>query len=131
MVAPMNPVSFGIREDFTRTIRASNFETPENVNRDVNMLRMLLLLHPPGRTLSAYLYYQNTIDIFENNLGIYPDRIAHVFGLHPTLQLFPRTQVYPHIPQPLRHSTMGVRQSHDSGCVQPSFRSGLLTPSLS
>ena len=94
MVAPMDPVTFGIREDFLRSIRASNFETPENVNRDINVLRLLLLLHPSGRSLSAYLYYDNTIDVFENNQGLYPDRISHRVGLHPTMQLFPRTQVY-------------------------------------
>lgn len=94
MVAPMNPLTFGIREDFLRSIRAANFETPQNVNRDVNTLRLLLLFHPPGRSLSAYVYYQNTIDVFENNLDLYPDRIAHRVGLHPTLQLFPRTQLF-------------------------------------
>jgi hypothetical protein len=94
MVAPMNPVTFGIREDFIRSIRAANFETPENLNRDINTLRLLLLFHPQGRSLSAYLYYQNTIDIFENDLGIYPDRIAHRVGLHPTWQLYPRTQLF-------------------------------------
>jgi hypothetical protein len=94
IVNPNGPLTFAIDDQFSRTIRAANFETTNNVNRDVNTLRLILLYHPSGRTLSGYLYYQNMVDIFEDQTNLYPNRMDHRFGLHPTWQLLPKTQLY-------------------------------------
>lgn len=96
MVNPMGTWAFGFDENFLRSIRASNFETASNENRDLNSLRLTLLYHPPGRALSGYLYYQNTIDIFESETSdsLYPDRIDNRIGIRPMWQWLPKTQLY-------------------------------------
>jgi hypothetical protein len=94
VVNPVGPWTFGVDEDFSRVIRAANFETSENVNRDVNQFNLNLLWHPVDRSLSGFVYYHNTLDIFEQNEGVYPDRLQHQFGIHPQWKIFPETQVF-------------------------------------
>jgi hypothetical protein len=94
MANPMGKVSLGVYEDFLRSIRAANFETSTNDNRDINNLTLSLLLHPPGRSLSGYLYYHNTIDAFESDEHNYPSRMANRVGLHPMWRWLPETLVY-------------------------------------
>ncbi|HEY1813810.1 MAG TPA: hypothetical protein VGG74_15770 [Kofleriaceae bacterium] len=94
VVNPTGPWTFGVDEDFSRIIRAANFETSENVNRDLNQFALNLLWHPTDRAISGYVYYNNTLDIFEQNEGVYPDRLQHHFGVHPQWKIFPETQVY-------------------------------------
>jgi len=91
---PSGSVSFGFDEDFNRLIRATNFESSADTNRDVNSLRLSLLFHPHGRTLSGYLYYQNLIDVFEKNTQQFADRWDNVVGVRPQWQWLPQTQVY-------------------------------------
>jgi hypothetical protein len=91
---PHGPWTFGIDDDFSRIIRAANFETSENVNRDINALALNLLWHPTDRAISGYAYYGNTIDIFEQNQGVYPNRVLNNLGVHPQWKIFPETQVY-------------------------------------
>jgi len=91
---PQGAWTFGIDEDFSRIIRAANFETSTNVNRDLNVFALNLLWHPPDRALSGYLYYNNTLDIFEDNQGVYPNRMLHHFGIHPQWKIFPETQIF-------------------------------------
>ncbi|HEY1550218.1 MAG TPA: hypothetical protein VGG28_20460 [Kofleriaceae bacterium] len=91
---PAGTWTFGVDEDFSRVIRAANFETSGNVNRDINQFALNLLWHPIDRSLSGYLYYNNTLDIFEQNEGVYPDRLQHRFGFHPQWKIFPATQVF-------------------------------------
>lgn len=94
MVNPMGTIAFGFDENFLRQIRAQNFETPDNVNRDGNSLRLTMLLQPRGRSVSGYLYYQNIIDVFENYGEIYASRMLHHVGLHPQWRWLPQTVVY-------------------------------------
>jgi hypothetical protein len=91
---PKGIVGFGFDENFVRLIRAANFETTQNQNRDVNILRAMLMYHPYGRSISGYLYYKNTLDIFENTFNEYPDRMDHRVGVHPVWRLFPETMIY-------------------------------------
>ncbi|HEX4454007.1 MAG TPA: hypothetical protein VH143_24255, partial [Kofleriaceae bacterium] len=88
VVNPAGAWTFGVDEDFQRIIRAANFETSENVNRDINNFSLNLLWHPQDRAVSGYLYYNNVLDIFEQNLGVYPDRLIHNFGIHPQWKIF-------------------------------------------
>jgi hypothetical protein len=91
---PSGAVSFGFDENFTRLIRAANFETDADTNRDINALGLNLIYHPPGRALAGYLYYRNTIDVFENDNIEFADRIQHRFGLHPMWRVLPQSVVY-------------------------------------
>jgi hypothetical protein len=97
MVNPQGKLSFAFDENFLRQIRASNFETSSNENRDINTMRLTFLYHPPGRSLSGYLYLQNTIDVFESDGfsdELYPDRMDTRVGVHVTWQWLPKTQFF-------------------------------------
>lgn len=94
MVRPNGPWSFGFDENFNRLIRATNFETSENTNRDVNYLRLMLLYRPSGRSISGFLYYNNTIDIFESDSQKFADRWENRFGIHPMWRWLPQTMIY-------------------------------------
>lgn len=94
MVKPMGTVSLGFSENYVRLIRASNFETSTDATRDVNTLGLQLLIHPPGRSVSGYAYYGNTIDVFENSSLAYPNRIDHRIGVHPMWHWLPETLIY-------------------------------------
>ncbi|CAN5188087.1 hypothetical protein BH11MYX1_BH11MYX1_36780 [soil metagenome] len=91
---PMGRFSFGIDDDFSRLIRAANFETDANTNRDINTLGLNLLYHPQDHSIGGYLYYVNTIDVFESNAQGFANRMFNKLGVHPTWQWLPRTQVY-------------------------------------
>jgi hypothetical protein len=91
---PMGRFSFGVDEDFLRLLRAANFETNANTNRDINNLQLKLLYHPVDHSIGGYLYYVNTIDIFERSSQQFADRMFNRLGIHPTWQWLPQTQVY-------------------------------------
>lgn len=91
---PNGPFTFGIDEDFARLIRATNYETDANVNRDINTLGLKLLYHSQDHAFGGYLYYDNTIDVFERSTQTFADRMFNRIGIHPTWQWLPQTQVY-------------------------------------
>lgn len=99
MVNPMGPWSFGFDENFTRLIRSANFETEANTNRDINLLRLFLLWHPQDRSIAGYLYYNNTIDVFERSEQSFADRWSHRIGIHPMWRWLPQTTVFADISQ--------------------------------
>jgi hypothetical protein len=94
MTNPMGTWSFGFNENFVRLIRAANFETDANTNRDLNTLSLNLLYHPQGRSLAVNAYYNNTFDIFERSEQSFADRQFHRFGLRPMWRWLPETVVY-------------------------------------
>jgi hypothetical protein len=94
MVNPMGKIAFGFDDDFYRLIRAANFETDANTNRDINNLRLLLMYKPRGSAINGYLYYQNVLDIFERDEQSFADRMTHRVGLHPQWRFFPQTQAF-------------------------------------
>ncbi|MBA3465669.1 MAG: hypothetical protein H0T46_37400 [Deltaproteobacteria bacterium] len=94
MVNPMGTFAFGFDEDFQRLIRAANWETDANTNRDINNLRLLLLYRPRSSALGGYLYYHNTIDIFERDEQSFVDRWSNRVGVHPHWRFLPQTQAY-------------------------------------
>ncbi len=91
---PDGRLSFGFDEQFMRLIRAANFETDANTNRDINNLGLKLIYHPQDRTVSGYIYYNNTIDIFERDTQSFADRFQHRFGIHPQWRWLPQTTIY-------------------------------------
>jgi hypothetical protein len=94
LVNPMGKWQFGFDENFTRLIRAANFETDANTNRDINTLALNLFYKPQGSSVSGMLYYNNTIDIFERSEQRFADRLQHRFGIRPEWRWLPQTTVY-------------------------------------
>lgn len=94
MTNPMGTWSFGFNENFTRLIRAANFETDANTNRDINTLSLNLLFHPQGRSLAVNGYYNNTLDIFERSEQSFADRQMHRVGVRPMWRWLPETVVF-------------------------------------
>jgi len=72
-----------------------------NTNRDINTLGLNLLLHPSDRTLSAYLYFNNTIDVFERSEQQFANRTLNTIGFHPQWRWLPQTNVYIDVSQGL------------------------------
>jgi hypothetical protein len=94
MTNPDGPWSFGFSDNFSRLIRAANFETDANTNRDINNLSLNLLWHPQGRSLANNVYYNNTIDVFEREEQRFADRMLHRFGVRPMWRWLPETVVF-------------------------------------
>jgi len=94
MLNPMGPWSLGFNENFSRLIRAANFETDSNVNRDINTLSVNGLYHPQGRSLALNIYYNQMIDVFERDEQSFADRWSHRFGVRPMWRWLPETVFY-------------------------------------
>lgn len=94
MTNPMGTWSFGFNDTYSRLIRAANFETDANTNRNINTLSLNLLYHPQGRSLAVNAYYNNVIDIFERSEQSFADRWMHRFGLRPMWRWLPETVVF-------------------------------------
>ena len=94
MVNPMGRLAFGFNDDYTRLVRAANFETDANTNRHINNLRLLALYKPRDSAINGYLYYDNRLDIFERDEQSFADRMTHRVGLHPQWRFLPQTQAY-------------------------------------
>jgi hypothetical protein len=94
IVNPQHSLQFSFQEHFNRVIRATNFESSADTNRDVNMLGLRLNYVPFGRSLNGYLYYQNTIDVFEESSQQFANRLQNVVGLHVNWQWLPLTRVF-------------------------------------
>jgi hypothetical protein len=94
MANPVGTWSFGFNENFSRLIRAANFETDANTDRDINTLSLNLLFHPASRTLAVNTYYNNTVDIFERGEQSFADRWMHRFGTRPMWRWLPETVVF-------------------------------------
>jgi hypothetical protein len=94
IVAPQAPLQFAFQEHFNRVIRAANFESRVDTNRDVNSLSLRINYSPYGRSVKGYLYYQNTIDVFEASSQQFADRMQNTVGLHVDWRWLPLTQVF-------------------------------------
>lgn len=94
VVNPRRPLQFGFQEHFNRIIRSTNYESREDTNRDINKLDLRLSYVPDGRALGGYLYYENTIDVFETDAQRFANRLQHTAGLHINWQWLPLTRVY-------------------------------------
>lgn len=94
IVNPQRPLQFSFQENFNRLIRATNFESPVNTNRDINTLGLRLNYLPTGRSLAGYLYYQNMIDVFEAGSQQFADRLQNQLGLRLNWQWLPLTRVF-------------------------------------
>jgi hypothetical protein len=94
LVNPQRPLQFAFQEVFSRLIRPVNFESQADANRDINNVSLRLNYAPTGRSLSGYLYYQNTIDVFESSSQQFANRMLNQLGLHLDWQWLPLTVVF-------------------------------------
>jgi hypothetical protein len=94
IVNPQRPLQFSFQENFSRVIRATNFEAPLDTDRDINTLGLRLSYLPTGRSLGGYLYYQNVIDVFESGNQQFANRMQNQLGLRLNWQWLPLTRVY-------------------------------------
>jgi opacity protein-like surface antigen len=122
---PQGTWSFGFDDDFTRLIRAANYETSSNVNRNLNTLRLLALYHPRGRSLGGFLYYQNTVDIFERDQ--LPDRMSNRLGVRPQWRWLPNTQIYADLSWGVNNAIDNGDQVNKVTSYPLSLRAGLAT----
>jgi hypothetical protein len=93
-VNPGGTWAFGFSEEFRRLIRAANFETDANTNRDINELGLRLKYQPNYSKFSGDLYYMNTIDVFERDEQDFADRMLNRVGLRPAFRWLPQTQFF-------------------------------------
>jgi opacity protein-like surface antigen len=91
---PNHTWSLGFDEEFLRLIRAANFETDADTNRDINTFALNVLYHPVDRSYGGYLYYNNSIDVFERSQQQFADRFQNKFGIHPLWRWLPQTTIY-------------------------------------
>lgn len=94
IVNPQHTLQFAFQEHFDRVIRATNFESNVDTNRDINQLSLRANVIPYGRSLSGYLYYVNLIDVFEATEQQFANRLQNTAGLHVNWRWLPLTQVY-------------------------------------
>lgn len=99
LVNPQQALQFAFTENFSRQIRATNFESNVDTNRDINALGLRLNYQPIGRSLGGYLYYTNTIDVFETDNQQFADRLMNQVGLHVNWQWLPLTRVFGEVSQ--------------------------------
>ncbi|HEX8107955.1 MAG TPA: hypothetical protein VF516_09525 [Kofleriaceae bacterium] len=93
LVNPQRPLQFAAQEVYSRLIRPVNFESQADANRDINNVSLRLNYVPTGRSLSGYLYYQNTIDVFESSNQQFANRMLNQFGVHLDWAWLPLTVV--------------------------------------
>jgi hypothetical protein len=94
IVNPQRPLQFAFQDSYSRLIRANNFESPGSTNRDINALDLRLSYAPIGRSLSGFLYYRNTIDVFEDSDQPFANRFQNQLGLQVGWQWLPLTRVF-------------------------------------
>jgi hypothetical protein len=99
IVNPQHPLQFAFQEHFSRVIRATNFESRDDTNRDVNALSLRLNYLPGGRSLGGWLYYQNIIDVFEDDSQQFANRMHNLVGLRVNWQWLPMTRVFADVSQ--------------------------------
>ncbi|CAN5835152.1 hypothetical protein BH11MYX3_BH11MYX3_06980 [soil metagenome] len=93
-VNPGGTWAFNFSDDFRRMIRAANFETDANTNRDINNLALRIKYQPNYSKLGGQLYYLNTVDLFERSEQDFADRMQNRIGLRPTWRALPQTQLF-------------------------------------
>ena len=94
LVNPQNTWQFVAEEHFTREIRPANYESPSDVDRDINRIVLGANYQPEGRTLSGTLRFQNTIDVFEGDEHDFANRMLNSLATRANWRIFPFTNLY-------------------------------------
>ncbi len=80
-VLPQSTWSFLYLDNFERIIRATNFETAERTNRDINRLQLGIQFAPRGRSVYGLLHGENVLDYFEDDDQKFANRNQNTLGL--------------------------------------------------
>ncbi len=94
IVYPSQPLSFLFLEDFQRLIRATNFESTSQTNRDINRLQLGIQYAPTGRSVSGLLHYENVVDLFEDVDQRFANRMQNTVGTTVSWRFRPVTVFY-------------------------------------
>ncbi len=98
-VLPQSTWSFLYLDNFERTIRATNFETQERTNRDINRLQLGLQYGPQNRTIKGLLHFENVIDFFEDEDQRFANRLHNTLGLSVSWRFRPITVFFVDVTQ--------------------------------
>ncbi len=93
LVFPRNTWRFAFTENFERVTRPVNFESSNNVVRDINRISAEVRFKPQGRSISGGFGYSNTIDYFEDDDQQFANRIQHSLSAKAAWQIFPVTRL--------------------------------------
>jgi opacity protein-like surface antigen len=124
VVHAVGPVSLWVLDDFERQLRAANFETDANTNRDINDLSLRVAYHPNDRTYGGFVYYANTVDVFERTQQQFADRMLNTIGIHPIWRWLPQTRVFADVSQGFNG---GIGSSTKSSSYPTAFSLGVAT----
>ena len=93
-ILPAETFTLEIQDHFVRVIRPRNFESNEQLPRDINTFRVDGGVQPGGRSIYAGIYYQNLLDYFESVGSRFANRINHDIGLQIRWQWRPFTRIW-------------------------------------
>jgi len=94
IIFPRQTWQLHLSDEFSRTQRPVNFESEEDIYRDINRVGVQLHFRPRQRSIRWALRYQNVVDYFEDADQQFANRIQHTVGLNFTWQWLPVTRLY-------------------------------------
>lgn len=98
-VFPQQTWSFLYLDSFERVLRATNFESTDRTNRDINRLHLGVRYAPKGRTVEGLLHYSNLIDFFEDEDQRFANRMHNTLGLTVSWRYRPMTVFFAEVTQ--------------------------------
>ena len=98
-ILPRHTWSILYLEDFERLIRPTNFESTQQLNRDVNHVQLGLQFAPQDRSVSGLLHYENIIDLFESDGSKFADRVQNSLGVTASWRVRPLTVLFADVTQ--------------------------------
>lgn len=93
-VLPASQVSFLLDNDFVRDTRPRNFESPGDLNRDINRLRLAGRYRPGNGALELRLGLENTLDRFESSGSAFANRLQTLLRARAEWQFLPITRFF-------------------------------------
>ena len=94
IVNPKHTWSFLYLEDFQRLIRATNFESSAQTNRDINHLQLGLQFAPTDHNISGLLHFENVVDVFEDSNQQFANRNQNSAGINVNWRVRPVTVLF-------------------------------------
>lgn len=99
-----HPISFRADEAFDRILRAANYETRTNANRDINTVGLKVSINPDSSNLGGMVQYINQIDVFEDSTENFADRMHNTLIGRLAYRFFPLSSAF-----------LQVSESYDTG----------------
>lgn len=79
---------------FLRDVRPTNFESSQDVDRNINWFKLQLNFQPAGRNLHGSLRYENFLELFESAESSFANRMRNIGGLRVQYDWRPITRFY-------------------------------------